>query len=340
MGAIPIADGPQWRPLCYVEVYMRAETYDGAAKRVLSRSRATRLWFLLLGSLTALGCLEPYEEDEPTDPDPFASLDAPVERLDPTGRPFTTRIVRLHGFSEGAPAAFARADGAVSGLVPPAWRLFQDGAPLGRAIVGVVPGDTGYGPIWRLHRVDVTPAYAGEPIRSRAAVAAAIERGLVTAPVATETILVAPIVIDDVRIDGWPMNGPSAGTVWFRGQEIAWVIIPTTTDLTAEQRQVQPLPAYIPQRVNQDFPLDEALARFDLDGDGRLESTHQVLSAAPRPLCSVQLVRTSSSFRSIDSAGPPEVIDVDDPALVAPGSGSVLSFEGRARLELCPRVDS
>lgn len=292
-------------------------------------------WLALLAALGASGCLQPFDEGELA-PSPVL-LGEIGGRVQATGRPFTTRAVRISAYQADQVVHIGRLDGEVSEIVPPVWRLFGPEGPLDAPIVDVLPGDTGYGPIWRLHQVRVTDRYAGEAIRSRADVDAAIALGLVEPPVPTETLLLAPICVDEPSIEGWPAPVPAPVDVWYRGQAVAWLRIPTALDLPSETQQIIPRAAFVLQRVNQPHPLDEDLAGFDLDGDGQRFSSHRVLEDVASPLCRVRQARTAATLSSIDDPDPDQLTSSDDPAF-APAD-PVLGFEGSATLEFCPGVD-
>jgi hypothetical protein len=62
-------------------------------------------------------------------------------------------------------------------------------------LVDALPGDRGYSPFHTVFRVVVTPAYAGQLITTPAALADAIELGLVDEPEATGSLVASPLVL-------------------------------------------------------------------------------------------------------------------------------------------------
>ncbi|HEY0478206.1 MAG TPA: hypothetical protein VGD37_11860 [Kofleriaceae bacterium] len=68
-------------------------------------------------------------------------------------------------------------------------------------LVDAVPGDSEYNPIHTIYRVVVTAAYHDQKITTTAALADAIQLGLVSAPVAIKTFVDSPIVRPGTRIE-------------------------------------------------------------------------------------------------------------------------------------------
>lgn len=294
---------------------------------------------IVAGTALCGACLEPFDEGEPLSEPPFRPASAEPEtapRVDAGDRPFTQRIVRLTGFEAGERVGFLRADGAVSDLIAPAFRVFVDGEP-GLPIVDALPGDPGYSPLWRVVRADTTDAYNGEQFWSREAILAGVAFGLLE--LAPQGVLVlAPLVHEDVRVEGFePDTEPTRLDVWYRDQKVPWIRLPAPETLANEQRAIAPRVAYDLQRVNESFRLDEDLEGFDLDGDGGLASTHRVFEASSSPICRVSSVRTVDGLNSIDSEGSPDLIDATSPDFLPPGTGLVLSITQESQLEMCPR---
>lgn len=307
-------------------------------RRNRARVRASGWW---LAAILGAGCLEPFDEGQPLVGSPFGP-DIPssaAPRL-AVGEGFTTTLTRLTGFEAGASVSFVRADGEVSQFVPPAWRLFKDGAPLGAFIVDVLPGQLGYGPAWRLHRVNVTAAYAGEHIWSRAAVVEGVELGLLEPPVATDELVLAPICAptEALKRAGFdPDARPEPVDVWYRDQWVSWVRLATSATLAPDQNQLGLREGFDFRRLGQGYTLDEAREGVDLDGDGATRSTHRLLGTGSSPICQIREVVTSTVFRSIDGAGPIEVTDADDSRLRA-ATRPVLGVSENSYLELCPEI--
>src|SRR4029079_3869345 len=68
-------------------------------------------------------------------------------------------------------------------------------------LVDAVPGDVAYSPVHNLYRVVVTDKYHDEKITTTAALADAIELGLVQQPVAIKAFLDMPLVRPGTRLD-------------------------------------------------------------------------------------------------------------------------------------------
>jgi hypothetical protein len=68
-------------------------------------------------------------------------------------------------------------------------------------LVDAVPGDSEYNPIHTIYRVVVTGAYHDEKITTTAALADAVQIGLVSEPVAIKTFIDSPIVRPGTRIE-------------------------------------------------------------------------------------------------------------------------------------------
>jgi hypothetical protein len=84
-------------------------------------------------------------------------------------------------------------------------------------LVDAVPGDTEYSPLHAIYRVQVTDKYQGEKITTTAALADAIELGLVAAPVAIKNFINSPIVRPGTRLEVSMTASASPTTVYARG---------------------------------------------------------------------------------------------------------------------------
>ena len=293
----------------------------------------------------SLGCLEPFDEGELGEERVFGPPDIPPEeapRVDADGlslEEFTTRIEYLDGWADSSTVSFWRIDGKINASIAPVWRLERDGELFGLPIVDVLPRDQGYTPFWRLHRVPVTEDYNGERIWSRSAIEAGIRIGILEPSIVTETILVAPIVVQDLRYE--TAEGEQKPTdVWYRNQLTSWVRFPEALTLSEDIRELEPSPRYLIQRISQPFVLDEGIERIDFDQDGELRSTHQIFIQNSTPLCTVVLARVDDSLLSIDSEDGPELTSAEEQSFQGIGSFPVLELREVSSMTLCPREPS
>jgi len=87
-------------------------------------------------------------------------------------------------------------------------------------LIDTICGDTRYSPIRRVYNVPVTAMYAGQEITSMSALSEALDRGLVTDPVADGTWVNMPVVLPGTTLEiGDPATYPPAPTehVYARG---------------------------------------------------------------------------------------------------------------------------
>jgi len=117
-------------------------------------------------------------------------------------------IVRGNGFSGNGMAVQYWSFGATNRAPAPMY-VFGTGDPNTTAfvqnshlpLVDAVPGDVKYSPIHNLYRVVVTDKYQDEKITTTAALADAIELGLVREPVAIKAIIDMPLVRPGTKLD-------------------------------------------------------------------------------------------------------------------------------------------
>lgn len=291
---------------------------------------------------SSTGCLEPFDEGELGVDQVFGPPDIPpdeVPRVDADGQDleeFTTLIEYLEGWVDSSTVGFWRVNGKLNTSVAPVWRLEREGELFGLPIVDAIPTDQGYTPFWRLHRVPVTEAYNDERIWSRDAVEAGIRLGILAPAVVTETVLVAPIVIQSLTYE--TVTGDKSPTdVWYRNQRASWVRFPRALNLSDEVREIQPSLSYTLQRISQPFVLDEWLESIDFDQDGLLRSTHRVFERSGTPLCRDVIARADDSLLSIDSGSLPQLISTEDPSFQGTGSFPVLGLRETSTVTLCPK---
>jgi hypothetical protein len=274
----------------------------------------------MVGVLVAgSACLEPVDEAPlPSlsfDSDGVAAESAPRLEDDPqfaeSVATFPDRLPYLRGFAAGERVWYWHVPGPTSRVIVPVFRLERDGAPLGLPIVDVIPGQTGYSPWWRLVRVPVTDAYDDQPMCSRAAIDAALLAGLVEAPIRTERVISAPIVLPSTVVELGEGRTATPTDICYRDHRASWVRFGLEQRLPVDVREIPVRTLFSFQRVNQPFVLNERVADFDLDADGRLVSTNDVFEVGPgdptyTPAWTEVRVRTSSTYRSFDD-GEPEI---------------------------------
>lgn len=295
-----------------------------------------------LGLLALVACLEPFAEGDAAEATAFGPPDVDpksvprVEESPEVEARLTDRVRPLIGFSGGSTITFWRVNGALSENIVPFFRLERDGEPLGSPIVDLLPGDRGYSPFWRLHRVPVTARYADERVWSRAAVEAGVSLGLLETPIPTETVFLAPLCLPGLQID---IAGQARRTldVWYRNRWVAWLRFEPTFTVPTTSRRIEARRSYVFQRVSQAFRLDEAHEAFDIDGDGQIATVHEIFAEDGHSLCARHLARTTPDLASIDSPQGASIRRLDHPALSLVGTPPILSTEDLDEKVLCPR---
>ncbi|MEO7730259.1 MAG: hypothetical protein ABIY55_04755 [Kofleriaceae bacterium] len=124
------------------------------------------------------------------------------------------------GWSAGAEVHYW-ALGPAAVTLSPIYQLYdQAGMRLPHpALVDALPGDPGYTPFHTLNRVVVTDAYQGELITTVAALADAIDLGLIDDPEPTNTFVASPLVLPGTRAERGPGATSEAEIVYARGYE-------------------------------------------------------------------------------------------------------------------------
>jgi hypothetical protein len=87
-------------------------------------------------------------------------------------------------------------------------------------LVDALPGDPGYSAVHTITRVVVTDAYVGQLITTAAALADAIDLGLVEEPVPSGTFVTSPIVLPDTLLDVGATDPRMPETVYGRGYTV------------------------------------------------------------------------------------------------------------------------
>lgn len=166
------------------------------------------------------------------------------------------------GVSEGAEVHYW-SFGAATSATSPLYLFFQDTgaglAPIDHlGMVDALPGEAGYSPLHMLFRVVVTPAYAGQLITTPAALADAIELGLVNEPEPMGSFIASPVVLPTTTLEvgaGAPPTTPTA--VYARGYTVG-------TFLLGGDLGVQPGSGGLASASNVSFLREARAASFDL----------------------------------------------------------------------------
>jgi hypothetical protein len=171
--------------------------------------------------LTA-GCLDPLVKDTPGASSHLLPPGTPIpsaadnpeltiqirlnDGLDDTAFAMSGGVVpRGTGVSAGVPVRFW-SFGPATRAPSPIYQFFRNTeAGLTRidhpALLDALPGDPGYSPLHGINQVMVTDAYAGELITTMAALADAIELGLVEEPVPLKKFVDSPVVLPGTKLD-------------------------------------------------------------------------------------------------------------------------------------------
>lgn len=282
---------------------------------LLSTIRPLRLipivWTALLAS-----CLSPLADDA-IDPsrvfgkpmiDPESALhveDNPMLRRNVAQ--FSTSVAYVKGFADRQPIWYWNVDGPNKTFIAPMFEIVTaDGSRIGRAIIDVLPGDTGYTPWWRRVVVRTTSKYRGERIWSREAIDAGIRLGLLEQPVETDDVIDCPVVRRATKIPVDIGQSVDPEWTWYRNQRVHWIEFTAAYKVPIGVREMPTYPVYVLQRINQSQPLYELATGVDINNDGDLKDTNNIFASnigGPRysPLWYTVWVRTVASYPSFDT---------------------------------------
>ena len=205
-------------------------------------------------------------------------------------------------------------------------------------IIGTIPGEAGYSPFWSVFEVKVTSAYAGELLTSSTCLEEAERDGLIDAPKPLGMAINAPIVAADVRLDtGSGTAMPTTKVFYYEHHTVAYfdfgeLAITSSVEVAAS-------PRYVLRRDGEE-PLSEPIRGVDMDGDGDVVDSNDILPAAGTPLCQRVDVVIAPTIASIDTSRDDAVADLtSEPQLFDPGpvAGTVLAFSATTELRDCPR---
>lgn len=286
----------------------------------------------------ATGCLGPQVSDEASAPggilppgavvpraDDDPAIAAQLDQLDGVD----ASVALIGGFAAGRPTRtwdFGPAPAIAAPLLVLAQRSATGALePIDHnTIVDAIPGDPGYSPFWAVFMVEVTDRYAGELITSFAAVAAAVDAGLVLSPVGTGAAVNCPTVAPDVTVDvGTSQPLPATSRFYYRGTTVPYFDFgPMPID--ADRVTVPEQRHFVLRREGAE-PLSEPIRGVDLVGDGDLVDTNDIYERAAddpdrSPLCRSVAVAVVAETASIDTSRDDEVADLRAASqLFAPG---------------------
>jgi hypothetical protein len=199
---------------------------------------------MLLVSVGLAGCLDPLVKDKATDSVnllprgsevPDVNTDGDLQRQIRIndgladnlfmGDPPTALVPLKNGFAKGAPVKYwdlgdAPQTGALMYVL-----VYHEGDGFGAIehpwLLDTLPGDPGYSPFHYVQYVPVTERYNGELITSGAALADALELGLVEDPIPQPLFLDGPVVQTGARLATGAGQAPiSTVTVYARGFKV------------------------------------------------------------------------------------------------------------------------
>jgi hypothetical protein len=210
------------------------------------------------------------------------------------------------------------------------------------AIIGTIPGEPGYSPLWSVFYLVVTDAYDGQLVTASTAIEEAVRTGLVAKPALQPIALNCPVVASDIRIDvgtGTPIAPPAVA--FYEHKTVAVICFGSTP--VPDHVDVPIAPHYVLRRAGGE-PLSEPLRNVDIDGDGDTLDTNDIFERAPNdpmrsPLVQTIGVAVAPSTASIDTSGNDAIADLKsalqlfDPDPVA---GTVVGYETTDELRDMP----
>jgi hypothetical protein len=282
----------------------------------------------LSGQLLPAGSRVPFADDDPT-------LSARLH----ANEQVSGTVAAHYGFRDGAPASWWDF-GTVPAHTAPMFVLVDaSGAPIAHPeIVDFAPGDPGYSPLWTVWNVEVTDRYAGELVTSVTALDEALRLGLVTAPVATYQGEHGPIITRDIELE-IPGAAPFVPDdfLYYRGTQVAYFDFDEVA-LADDHVTVATGHRYVLSR-DADEPLSEVIRSVDMDGDGDIVDSNDILSADDTPVFATVDVVVPTSVASIDTTHDQSQADLRaETQLFAPTpiTGTVISYAATGELRDLP----
>ncbi len=220
--------------------------------------------------------------------------------LDDSGSAFAKNVPLIVGLSRGQLAWYWFV-GPTSNTVNPVYFFqYPNGQPVqGQApIADVKPGDSAYTGFWEIKNITVPASYAANTIKSFDSLNRAQQAGLVTVS-DSNRVLNGPIVARNVKTE--IVNGePAITSVWYRSKLATMAIFETNL---AGGSQVSVIPIWLIQREPDKYPLLEWVAGKDLNGDGDLIDSNDLIDQTPgqagySPLWQVQILHVKVNYLS------------------------------------------
>lgn len=286
------------------------------------------LW-LLIPLLLCGACLEPPEDDDVPlstffgDPDVDPAMVQHVEddpALASNVAQFASQVAYLKGWADGESIWYWNVDGPNATFIAPLYQIIgPDGQQIGRTIIDVIPGDTGYTPWWRVFTVYTTDKYDGERIWSREGIDAGIRAGILQEPAATDRVANCPVVLreTEIQVRQNPDEYANPSWVWYRNQRVDWVVFTDFLRLEPEKLQMPVYPVYVLQRIDEGAPLYEFVSGVDITGDQLLNDSNNIFASGldgPRysPLWYLAVVRVEEDYLSIDTSSSAVGLSAED----------------------------
>jgi hypothetical protein len=148
-------------------------------------------------------------------------------------------------------------------------------------LIDSIPGDTPYTPLRQIFVVFVTDLYRNERVTSLRALDDAVELGIMEAPQAADyfvNCIVAPSTVQLQTSDDGTSMGPQSA--YYRGKLVKQFcpggLVAKVGAFAFKDGSFMPGNAYLVRRVDETQPLDEALFKADLDGDGDQLDTNTI----------------------------------------------------------------
>ncbi len=239
----------------------------------------------------------------PAQPSPTAFLpftDQYQGPLDDSGSAFAKNIPLIVGLSKGQLSWYWFVGPTNNTVNPVYFFQYSNGQPVqGQApIADIKPGDTAYTGFWEVKNVTVPASYVANTIKSLDSLNRAQQAGLVTVS-DSNRVLNGPIVARNVKTE--VVNGePAIASVWYRSKLATMAIFETNL---AGGSRVSVIPIWLIQREPDKYPLLEWVAGKDLNGDGDLQDSNDLIDQTPgqpgySPLWQVQILHVKSTYLS------------------------------------------
>lgn len=201
-------------------------------------------------------------------------------------------------------------------------------------IVGSLAGDSGYSPFHEVFALVVTDAYHGELITSATAIDEAVRDGLIEPPASQMRAIDVPQVASDVRLDVGGSTLPPSGVMYYEHHAVAYfdcgaVPVMHEVDVTSG-------PRYVLRREGGE-PLSEPVRGVDMDGDGDIVDSNDIVPATPlAQTVNVVVVAGTGSIDTTRSDAQAQIMDATQLFDPQPVAGTVVSYEMTTELRNMP----